>query len=48
MDAASNQDALRQLADSYGVEPGYHDDLQRWRDADPEAMLAVLRILGAP
>ena len=46
MDATA-QHHLRQLADSYGVEPGYHDDLNRWHDADPETLLAVLRILGA-
>ena len=47
MDMTSAHSPLRQLADSYGVEPGYHDDLKRWRDADPEAVLAVLRVLGA-
>ena len=46
MDATA-QDHLRQLADSYGVEPGYHDDLRRWHDAEPDALMAVLRILGA-
>ncbi len=47
MDPTNIPDPLRQLADSYGVEPGYHDDLQQWRDSDPDAMLAVLRVLGA-
>ena len=46
MDATAQQH-LRQLADSYGVEAGYNDDLQRWHDADPETLTAVLRILGA-
>jgi 4-alpha-glucanotransferase len=47
MDATSAQHHLRQLADSYGVEHGYHDDLKRWHDADAESLMAVLRILGA-
>jgi 4-alpha-glucanotransferase len=46
MDATA-QHHLRQLADSYGVEHGYHDDLKRWHDAEPESILAVLRLLGA-
>jgi 4-alpha-glucanotransferase len=48
MDAMSAQDPLLQLADLYGVEPGYYDDLRKWRDADPDAVLAVLSVLGAP
>ncbi len=48
MDMTNPQDPLRQLADSYGIEPGYHDDLWKWHDADPESVLAVLRVLGAP
>ena len=35
MDAASVQNRLRQLAEAYGVEPGYHDDQRRWHDAGP-------------
>ncbi len=48
MDAMGANDPLRQLADSCGVELGYHDDLRQWRDCDPAAVLAVLRVLGAP
>ena len=47
MDEAHSRELLRQLADSYGVEPGYHDDRGQWRECDPEAMMAVLRVLGA-
>ena len=47
MDETHSRALLRQLADSYGVEPGYHDDRGQWRDADPDAVLAVLRVLGA-
>lgn len=48
MDSTPTQHLLRQLAESYGVEPGYHDDRNQWHDSDPESLLAVLRVLGAP
>jgi len=48
MDSTPTHHLLRQLADSYGVEPGYHDDRNQWHDADAESLLAVLRVLGAP
>lgn len=38
---------LVQLAEAYGVEPGYEDVRQQWHDAEPEALVAVLRLLGA-
>src|SRR5581483_1247471 len=41
-------DLLRQLAEAYGVYTSYHDDQGRVQEATPEALLAVLRILGAP
>jgi 4-alpha-glucanotransferase len=41
-------DGLRRLAAAHGVETGYHDDEDRWHDAEPAALVAVLRILGAP
>jgi 4-alpha-glucanotransferase len=39
---------LEALARIYGVEPGYHDISGRHRPASDEAMLALLRALGAP
>ena len=39
---------LGRLAESYGVQTSYDDDQNRRRDASPEALLAVLRVLGAP
>jgi 4-alpha-glucanotransferase len=41
-------DLLRQLAEAYGVYNSYHDDQGRVQEASPEALLAVLRVLGAP
>lgn len=39
---------LEALARLYGVEPGYHDISGRHRPASDDAMLALLRALGAP
>ncbi|HXG51969.1 MAG TPA: 4-alpha-glucanotransferase [candidate division Zixibacteria bacterium] len=39
---------LRRLARLYGVQTGYRDVFGRRRSAAPEAILAVLRALGAP
>jgi 4-alpha-glucanotransferase len=39
---------LRQLAESYGVETVYLDDTNTPHTANPEALAAVLRVLGAP
>jgi 4-alpha-glucanotransferase len=36
------------LAESYGVQTTYEDDQHRRCEASPEALLAVLRVLGAP
>ena len=36
------------LAESYGVQTAYEDDQHRRCEASPEALLAVLRVLGAP
>lgn len=41
-------DVLRQLAEAYGVYNTYYDDRGRVQEASPEALLAVLRVLGAP
>ena len=48
MDAMHTQDPLRQLADSYGVEPGYHDDLKQWRDARPRRGAGGAAACSAP
>jgi 4-alpha-glucanotransferase len=39
---------LRQLAEAYGIFTWYHDDQGKIQEASPEALLAVLRVLGAP
>ncbi|QGG96338.1 4-alpha-glucanotransferase [Actinomarinicola tropica] len=39
---------LAQLAERWGVQTGYWDVSGRWFDADAEALLVVLRELGAP
>jgi 4-alpha-glucanotransferase len=41
-------DPLRQLAESYGIQTSYLDVAGRTHEATPEALLAVLRVLGAP
>ena len=41
-------DDLRELARLYGVQTSYHDAMGRFVEARPEALLAVLRALGAP
>jgi 4-alpha-glucanotransferase len=41
-------DPMRQLAEAYSVFTWYHDDQGRVQEASPEALLAVLRVLGAP
>lgn len=39
---------LRELARLYGVQTAYYDAAHRRRQASPEALLSVLRALGAP
>jgi len=39
---------LQQLADWYGVEASYRDNRGNSIEASAEALLAVLRVLGAP
>lgn len=39
---------LRRLARLYGVQTSYRDVFGRWRRATPDALLAVLKALGAP
>jgi 4-alpha-glucanotransferase len=41
-------DALKQLAESYGIELSYYEDNGRYHEATPESLLAVLRVLGSP
>jgi 4-alpha-glucanotransferase len=41
-------DVLHRLAEAYGVQLGYHDDRGNWKVPAPEAIVAVLRALGAP
>jgi 4-alpha-glucanotransferase len=41
-------EVLGRLAESYGLQTFYDDDRSRRRDASPESLLAVLRVLGAP
>jgi 4-alpha-glucanotransferase len=48
MPRAASDSALYQLAHRYGVETAYVDALGRQRQAAPEALLRVLRVLGAP
>ncbi|HEX6200413.1 MAG TPA: 4-alpha-glucanotransferase, partial [Thermoanaerobaculia bacterium] len=40
-------DGLQRLARLYGVQHAYHDAFGKERAADPEALLALLRALGA-
>ncbi len=40
-------DSLRQLAEQYGLLTGFHDNNGNYHDASPEALIAVLRGLGA-
>ncbi|HET9229213.1 MAG TPA: 4-alpha-glucanotransferase, partial [Thermoanaerobaculia bacterium] len=40
-------DDLRELARLHGVQTSYHDGMGRYMEARPEALLAVLRALGA-
>src|SRR5262249_40497426 len=40
--------ALHALADSYGVQKSYFDDQGKVISATPDALLAVLGVLGAP
>ena len=48
MDTPSSQSALYELAHEYGIEQSYIDiEGNRWH-ASPEALLAILRALGAP
>ncbi|HTQ79520.1 MAG TPA: 4-alpha-glucanotransferase, partial [Thermoanaerobaculia bacterium] len=42
------QDDLQQLAHLYGVQTSYHDALGQYREAGPEALLAILAALDAP
>jgi 4-alpha-glucanotransferase len=39
---------LRQLAGLYGVQTGYDDAIGRRQRAEPETLLLILRLLGAP
>ena len=48
MNAASDISPLHQLASLYGVQTAYHDVAGRLREASTEALIAVLRALGAP
>src|SRR5436305_2024130 len=41
-------DQLNQLAESYGVGLSYYEDNGRFHEATPEALLAVLAVLGSP
>ncbi|MFH1140569.1 MAG: 4-alpha-glucanotransferase, partial [Chloroflexota bacterium] len=45
---SSSMTPLQELARRYGVEPAYYDLTGRYCEAYPEALLAVLRGLGAP
>ena len=40
-------DLLRRLAHAYRVQTGYHNIAGQWQEATPEALLHVLRALGA-
>ena len=48
MSSPSGIQALHQLARLYGIQTGYYDVAHRRRQASVEALLAVLRSLGAP
>lgn len=48
MGTEQEENALGRLADAFGVTDGYHDGTGQWRVASREALLAVLRALGAP
>lgn len=48
MTRASGLWPLRQLARAYGIQVDYTDATGQKRDASPEALIAVLRALGAP
>lgn len=48
MKGARERRLLRSLARLYGVMPAYHDVEGERREATPEALVAVLRVLGAP
>ena len=39
------EDELKELAGLYGVQTAYHDALGRYREATPEALLAILAAL---
>src|SRR3954452_13498173 len=41
-------DELKELARLSGVEPSYEDAGGRLREASPDSLLRVLRVLGAP
>jgi 4-alpha-glucanotransferase len=45
---ANEQDDLRRLAELYGVQTSYTDSTGKHVEARPEALLGVLRALGAP
>jgi 4-alpha-glucanotransferase len=44
----TQRENLARLAESYGVETTYHDDVGRIQEASVDALLAVMRVLGAP
>src|SRR4051794_24546441 len=48
MTSAKPATALQRLAESYGVQTSYEDVTGKRREATPEALVAVLRALGAP
>src|SRR5262245_7642212 len=45
---ANPLDYLNQLAELYGVQTSYYDVIGQLTHASPDALLAVLRALGAP
>ncbi|HEY8020258.1 MAG TPA: 4-alpha-glucanotransferase [Thermoanaerobaculia bacterium] len=46
--ASSERELLHQLAESYGIQVSYHDIAGRAQTARPEALLGVLKAMGAP
>jgi len=48
MTSAQHAQALDELAEALGVTRGYHDGTGQWRRACDEAVIAVVRSLGAP
>ncbi|MFN2426092.1 MAG: hypothetical protein ABR587_06555, partial [Candidatus Binatia bacterium] len=48
MTSDSHAHALDELAVALGVTRAYHDGMGQWRCASDEAVMAVVRALGAP